>query len=76
MTTQRFGKSAVPLPQLASDQDSDSRRYRRWSNLSRRWPHSPEMCTMVNWHWRDPPVLFPIFLVLLIVGYALLRTPV
>jgi hypothetical protein len=32
---------------------------------------------MTNWHWRDPPVLFPIFLlVLLIVGYALLRTPV
>jgi hypothetical protein len=31
---------------------------------------------MANWHWHDPPVLFPIFLVLLIVGYALLRTPV
>jgi hypothetical protein len=26
--------------------------------------------------WLVPPVLFPIFLVLLIVGYALLRTPV
>jgi hypothetical protein len=25
--------------------------------------------------WLDPPVLFPIFLILLIVGYALLRTP-
>lgn len=25
--------------------------------------------------WLVPPVLFPIFLVLLIVGYALLRTP-
>jgi hypothetical protein len=31
---------------------------------------------MANWHWRDPPILFPIVLVLLIVGYALLRTPV
>jgi hypothetical protein len=30
---------------------------------------------MANWHWRDPPILFPIFLVLLIVGYAVLRTP-
>jgi len=25
--------------------------------------------------WLVPPVLFPIFLVLLIVGYALVRTP-
>jgi hypothetical protein len=25
--------------------------------------------------WLTPPVLFPLFLVLLIVGYALLRTP-
>jgi hypothetical protein len=25
--------------------------------------------------WLVPPVLFPIFLVLLIAGYALLRTP-
>lgn len=25
--------------------------------------------------WSDPPFLFPVFLVLLIVGYALLRTP-
>jgi hypothetical protein len=25
--------------------------------------------------WYDPPVLFPIFLVLLIAGYALLRAP-
>ncbi len=25
--------------------------------------------------WLVPPVLFPLFLVLLIVGYALLRTP-
>ena len=25
--------------------------------------------------WLVPPVLFPIFLVLLIVGYAILRTP-
>jgi hypothetical protein len=25
--------------------------------------------------WLTPPVLFPIFLLLLIVGYALLRTP-
>ena len=30
---------------------------------------------MKNWHWHDPPILFPILLVLLIVGYALLRTP-
>jgi len=34
------------------------------------------MSTMANWHWYDPPILFPIFLVVLIVGYALLRTPV
>jgi hypothetical protein len=33
------------------------------------------MCTMDNWHWYDPPILFPLFLVLLIVAYALLRTP-
>ena len=26
--------------------------------------------------WLVPPVLFPIFLVLLIVGYAILRTPI
>jgi hypothetical protein len=25
--------------------------------------------------WLVPPVLFPIFLILLIVGYALIRTP-
>ena len=25
--------------------------------------------------WLVPPVLFPIFLILLVVGYALLRTP-
>jgi hypothetical protein len=25
--------------------------------------------------WLVPPVLFPLFLVLLIVGYAILRTP-
>jgi hypothetical protein len=25
--------------------------------------------------WLVPPVLFPIFLILLIVGYALVRTP-
>jgi len=25
--------------------------------------------------WLVPPVLFPIFLILLIVGYAILRTP-
>lgn len=25
--------------------------------------------------WLVPPVVFPIFLILLIVGYALLRTP-
>jgi hypothetical protein len=30
---------------------------------------------MNKWHWSDPPVLFPIFLVLLIAGYALLRAP-
>jgi len=29
---------------------------------------------MKTWHWYDPPVLFPIFLLLLIVGFALLRT--
>jgi hypothetical protein len=32
------------------------------------------MFTMANWHWYDPPILFPLFLVLLIVAYALLRT--
>lgn len=25
--------------------------------------------------WTDPPFLFPVFLLVLIVGYALLRTP-
>jgi hypothetical protein len=25
--------------------------------------------------WLVPPVLFPIFLILLIIGYAILRTP-
>jgi hypothetical protein len=25
--------------------------------------------------WLEPPVLFPMFLILLIVGYAILRTP-
>ncbi len=29
---------------------------------------------MKSWNWYDPPVLFPIFLLLLIVGFALLRT--
>jgi hypothetical protein len=33
------------------------------------------MCTMDNRHWYDPPILFPLFLVLLIVAYALLRAP-
>jgi hypothetical protein len=28
---------------------------------------------MKAWHWYDPPILFPIFLILLIVGFALLR---
>lgn len=28
-----------------------------------------------NWHWYDPPILFPIGLILLIAGYALLRAP-
>jgi hypothetical protein len=35
---------------------------------------SSEIYTMKTWHWYDPPVLFPIFLLLLIVGFALLRT--
>ena len=39
------------------------------------WPPLPEMANMDKWHWYDPPILFPIFLVVLIVGYALLRTP-
>jgi hypothetical protein len=30
---------------------------------------------MNSWNWYDPPILFPIFLILLIAGYALLRTP-
>jgi hypothetical protein len=25
--------------------------------------------------WLTPPILFPLFLVLLIIGYAILRTP-
>jgi hypothetical protein len=28
---------------------------------------------MENWHWHDPPILFPIFLVMVIVGYGLLQ---
>jgi len=27
-----------------------------------------------NWHWYDPPILFPIGLLLLIASYAVLRT--
>jgi hypothetical protein len=30
---------------------------------------------MKNWTWHDPPILFPPLLVVLIVAYALLRTP-
>ena len=42
----------------------------------RQWPPSAEMNPMKNkWNWYDPPILFPLFLVLLIVGYAILRTP-
>ena len=29
---------------------------------------------MKNWHWYDPPVLFPIGLLMLIACYAALRT--
>ena len=32
------------------------------------------LAPMKTWHWYDPPVLFPLFLILLIVGFALLRT--
>jgi|EndMetStandDraft_5_1072996.scaffolds.fasta_scaffold427644_1 hypothetical protein len=28
-----------------------------------------------NWHWYDPPILFPVFIVLLIGSYAVLKTP-
>lgn len=31
--------------------------------------------TIKNWRWHDPPILFPICLSLLILGYAVLRTP-
>jgi len=30
---------------------------------------------MKNWHWHDPPILFPICPILLIAGHPLLRTP-
>jgi hypothetical protein len=33
------------------------------------------MANMGKWHWYDPPILFRTYLVVLIVGYALLRTP-
>ena len=29
----------------------------------------------ITWHWYDPPILFPICVSLLILGYAFLRTP-
>lgn len=32
-----------------------------------------ELKTIKNWHWHDPPILFPIFLLLLVIAYALLR---
>lgn len=34
------------------------------------------MKIMKNWNWYDPPILFPIFLVVLVAVYALLRTQV
>ena len=34
-----------------------------------------ELKAIKNWHWHDPPILFPICIALLIVGYAILRTP-
>jgi hypothetical protein len=33
------------------------------------------LSTIKNWHCHDPPILFPVFITLLIVGYAVLRTP-
>ena len=27
-----------------------------------------------NWRWHDPPILFPMFLIVLIIAYAVLRT--
>jgi hypothetical protein len=35
----------------------------------------PALKSINNWHWHDPPILFPICLSLLILGYAALRTP-
>jgi hypothetical protein len=34
---------------------------------------TPELSTSKNWHWYDPPILFPVSVSLLIVGYALMR---
>ena len=35
----------------------------------------PKLKTTKNWRWHDPPILFPICLLLLVVAYALLRAP-
>jgi hypothetical protein len=35
----------------------------------------PELRTFKDWHWHDPPVLFPICLGLQILGYAVVRIP-
>lgn len=44
------------------------------SVIPRMVPLRSEIYTMKTWNWYDPPVLFPAFLVLLIVGFALFRT--
>jgi hypothetical protein len=31
--------------------------------------------TIKSWSWHDPPILFPVFIILLIVGYAVVRMP-
>jgi hypothetical protein len=31
--------------------------------------------TSRKWSWHDPPILFPVFIIVLIVGYAVLRMP-
>lgn len=36
---------------------------------------APELKSLKNWHWYDPPILFPIGIALLILGYAVLRAP-
>ena len=32
-----------------------------------------KVSTTRNWRWQDPPILFPVFIILLIAAYAVLR---